>query len=215
MIQSLFNVIAVLALGVASYFGASSPDGVARFSSDPSLREKLGAVVTCSFPTSTNSFAEGDVIEEEDWNCLEGWVGVRSSTTTDSLSYKLTNSASADPGHTHTTSTVTGVWPFSQGGNATSTTPANNVAWVSNGTNWVAATIPDCDTAASSKLLFDQTTKAYTCGTDNTGGATLTVYSTSTTWTKPAGAVSIRLILTGAGEKAFCQASAMTTWTWR
>lgn len=31
-------------------------------------------------------------------------------------------------------------------------------------------TVPDCDTAASSKLLYDQATNAWSCGTDQTGG---------------------------------------------
>jgi len=30
--------------------------------------------------------------------------------------------------------------------------------------------VPDCDNATTSKLLYDETTKTYTCGTDQTGG---------------------------------------------
>ena len=98
----------------------------ARFSYD----DRLGASVTPNFPGQLNSFAEGDVIEEEDWDRLERAIGtttlnVAAGNTTTSLNYRLNNASSSNPGHVHTTSTVTGlttqVWNIGQGGTATTT----------------------------------------------------------------------------------------------
>jgi hypothetical protein len=49
---------------------------------------------------------------------------------------------------------------------------ADNTTIVANGTTWEAKTLPDCDNATTSKLLFDQGTNAFSCGTDQTGSAT-------------------------------------------
>jgi collagen type VII alpha len=40
-----------------------------------------------------------------------------------------------------------------------------------NGTSWDIKTIPDCDNATTSKLLYDQTTNVWSCGTDQAGEA--------------------------------------------
>ena len=62
-----------------------------------------------SFTTKTN----GQVIDASDVNnpqtaivALETKVGVNSSAVTTSLDYKVTNSASVNPGHTHTASSL-------------------------------------------------------------------------------------------------------------
>lgn len=42
---------------------------------------------------------------------------------------------------------------------------------VMNGTTYELKGLPDCDHATNSKLLYDQTTNAFSCGTDQSGGA--------------------------------------------
>jgi hypothetical protein len=37
-------------------------------------------------------------------------------------------------------------------------------------TNWIGGGLTDCDTGATSKLLYDATTMKFSCGTDQTGG---------------------------------------------
>ena len=82
-----------------------------------------------SFPSSTNNFQDGDVINAGDWNQLEYAIGtttlgVSSSSRTNSLYYLVSNASSSDPGHKHTTSTITGITytkQVSEGGTATTT----------------------------------------------------------------------------------------------
>lgn len=45
-------------------------------------------------------------------------------------------------------------------------TATDDSVLVANGTDWQTKTIPDCDTAGTSKLLYDTTTNAFSCGTD-------------------------------------------------
>ena len=69
----------------------------------------LGAIYTPVFPTSTSNWTENDVIEEEWANEVERWIGTRIPSDIDSLSVKLIAATSTDPGHKHTTSTITGI----------------------------------------------------------------------------------------------------------
>ena len=62
----------------------------------PVLDQPPGLVVSVSaatinpiFPDQLNSFAEGEVIEEEDWNALETYIGIRGTTATSSITYQL------------------------------------------------------------------------------------------------------------------------------
>jgi hypothetical protein len=45
-------------------------------------------------------------------------------------------------------------------------------ALIGSGTEWEAKEVPDCDTALTSKLLYDQTTNSFSCGTDQGGAGT-------------------------------------------
>lgn len=73
-----------------------------------------------------------------------------------------------------TVGTITsGTWAgtaiaFGNGGTGL-TTAADDTALVSSGSAWQAKALPDCDTAATSKLLYDTATNAWSCGTDQTG----------------------------------------------
>ncbi len=49
-------------------------------------------------------------------------------------------------------------------------TLTDDTVLVANGTAWQNLTLPDCDNATTSKLLYDQATNAFSCGTDQTGG---------------------------------------------
>lgn len=62
-----------------------------------------------------------------------------------------------------------GIIPIAYGGTATSSIPADNGIFVSNGSAWLSAVLPSCSTASTSKLLYNSTTHAFSCGTDQTG----------------------------------------------
>jgi hypothetical protein len=67
------------------------------------------------------------------------------------------------------TTGVTGTLPIANGGtNVTSATDDNVL--VGNGTTFQLKAISDCDTGATSKLLYDVSTNAFSCGTDQTSG---------------------------------------------
>lgn len=78
-----------------------------------------------NFPTSSlNNFQDGDTINAADWNAIENKLGVNNSQVTTSLDWILKASTSTDPGHKHTTGTITGIGyvrPISEGGTNTST----------------------------------------------------------------------------------------------
>lgn len=61
------------------------------------------AVTTGSgvFPGGLNSFQDGDTINAGDWNAIEGYLGAQGTASTTSITYKLTNASSVDPGHLH------------------------------------------------------------------------------------------------------------------
>lgn len=65
---------------------------------------------------------------------------------------------------------VTGVLPISKGGTGTSTAPAASALLVGNGTGFDYTTLPSCSDATNSKLLYNTSTKTFTCGTDQSGG---------------------------------------------
>src|SRR3990167_6801056 len=90
----------------------------------------LGAVVSNpNFPsTGFNHFEEGEVVEEEDWNQIEYFLGtsslaITSSTATSTINYRLNNSGTVDPGHLHTSSAVSSTISIAKGGTGTSTVP--------------------------------------------------------------------------------------------
>jgi len=49
----------------------------------------FGASVTPKFPATANNFAEGDIIEEEDWNAIENRIGTTATTGRASITYQL------------------------------------------------------------------------------------------------------------------------------
>lgn len=136
---------------------ASQP---ARFGEDDLI---LGAITkTGDFPTSTTEFQDGDIINAGDFNAIQSWLGIRNATDTDSIAYKLINTLSEDPGHLHTTTSITDidyVKQVAEGGTATTTfikglviasgtDPMSSVATngegslaIASGTEWVANTI--------------------------------------------------------------------------
>ena len=75
---------------------------------------------------------------------------------------------------------VTGVLPIANGGTGTSTAVAASQILVGNGTSYDYTTLPSCSNSTTSKLLYNNTTRTFTCGTDQTGGgsgATTTITS--------------------------------------
>lgn len=73
---------------------------------------------------------------------------------------------------------VTGALPIGSGGSTETASTEDAVLVGASTTDWVPKVLPDCDTASTSKLLYDQTTNAFSCGAD--GGALTTLTSTST-----------------------------------
>lgn len=60
--------------------------------------------------------------------------------------------------------------PVTKGGTNLTTVAANQV-WVGTAADTVAAkTLPSCSNGTTSKLLFNNTTQEFSCGTDQTGG---------------------------------------------
>lgn len=71
---------------------------------------------------------------------------------------------------------VTGTIPVANGGTNLTAATDDSVP-IGNGTTWQAKTLADCD-ATTSKLLYDQTTNAFSCGTDQDNGAAASNYQT-------------------------------------
>ena len=93
----------------------------------------LGAATgSGKFPTSTNNFQDDDTIQAGDWNSLENWMGIRNSTDTLSINYRLKNnivsSIVAGTNITVNNSTGTVTINSSGGGSATSSWSRNNAS---------------------------------------------------------------------------------------
>lgn len=81
---------------------------------------------------------------------------------------KLAGVAAAS--HTHNASDVTaGTLPPTRGGTG-QTAATNNGALVGDGTNFVLSVIPTCSNGTTDKLLYNNSTRTFTCGSDQTGG---------------------------------------------
>jgi hypothetical protein len=83
-------------------------------------------------------------------------------------------------GTTAITTSYNGIVPISKGGTATSTAPSASAVLLGNGTNYDYSVIPSCSNTTTSKLLYNNTTRTFSCGTDQTGsggGATTTITS--------------------------------------
>lgn len=81
---------------------------------------------------------------------------------------------------------ATGTLAAANGGTGTGTA-TNDALLLGNGVSWSLAVLPSCSTGATDKLLYNSSTNAFSCGTDQGGGGSGTV--TSVGWT--GGIVSI------------------------
>jgi hypothetical protein len=70
------------------------------------------------------------------------------------------------------TTEVTGALPVANGGTNLTAAADDNVM-VGNATTWQSKAIADCDGATTAKLLYDTTTNAFSCGTDQGSGSVI------------------------------------------
>jgi hypothetical protein len=63
---------------------------------------------------------------------------------------------------------ATGVLGVDRGGTGVSAA-GNNAVLIGNGTIWSASTIPNCSNGTTDKLLYNNTTRVFSCGADQTG----------------------------------------------
>jgi len=79
-----------------------------------------------------------------------------------------------------TTLTLLNPLGVAYGGTATSTAPVDNSLFVGNGSTFYQSVLPSCSNPTTSKLLYNNSTRAFTCGTDvsgSGGGSTTTITS--------------------------------------
>ena len=157
---------AIVGISIGELFDLLSPN------EQPQIVARLGAETTTgTFPTSTNNFQDGDVINAGDWNNIERTIGARTSGTSTTLFHLLTAPTSVNPGHVHTSAGVSGTVSIAKGGTGTSTTPADDNVLVGDGTNYVFASIPDCGNASTSKIIYTSSTNSFSCVSDVDTGA--------------------------------------------
>ena len=167
-LKQLLASLTALVLALQGYMANPPPT---KFSPKPVSEELiLGAATgSGSFPTSTlNNFQDGDTINSADWNSLERKIGIDNSTDTTSLDYKLRSASSSDPGHKHTTSSVTGYGTFT---NATATNATITNLTVTN---------------ATATVIRDAGGNKYSTSTGATGNSTtsyLTIWNSSSSLT--------------------------------
>jgi hypothetical protein len=65
---------------------------------------------------------------------------------------------------------VTGVLPTARGGTGTANA-IDNSTLIGNGSIWLTAVIPNCSSTTASKLLYDATSRSFTCGIDQNNSA--------------------------------------------
>lgn len=71
--------------------------------------------------------------------------------------------------HVHAAADVTsGVLAVARGGTGTGTA-TNNAVLVGDGSAWGASVIPSCSNGTTDKLLYNNSTRTFTCGSDQTG----------------------------------------------
>jgi len=164
----------------------------------------LGAATgSGQFPTSTlNNFQDGDTINAGDWNALERKIGVDHSTDTTSLDYILRSATSSDPGHKHTTSTVTGTFGVAAGGTATSTYTYGVV--VASGTQAFTTIAP----GANGQLLTSNGVSWASTPATSTG---MSVFYASTTWSVPTNVSNIFVSGIGPGGGGAGSQSTLTS----
>lgn len=94
------------------------------------------------------------------------------------LESKLQDTTSTDPGHVHTLSNGSGTLSIAKGGIGTSTSPLTNEILIGTSSSYKLISVPNCDTASSSKLLFSSTSQTFSCGTD------FSIATSSATWSR-------------------------------
>lgn len=86
------------------------------------------------YPTSTNNFQDGDIINAGDWNAIEDYLGTRNSSTSTTISYKANNpNIASSTGSLSSLSGTTGQIPINKGGTATSTAPSDGQLLIGSG----------------------------------------------------------------------------------
>lgn len=68
-------------------------------------------------------------------------------------------------------SNLSGAATISQGGTTETASTEDAVLVGAGTTDWVPAVLPSCSNSATSKLLYNNSTNSFSCGTDQTGGA--------------------------------------------
>jgi hypothetical protein len=68
-------------------------------------------------------------------------------------------------------SNLSGAATITQGGTTETASTEDAVLVGASTTDWAPAVLPSCSNATTSKLLYNNSTNAFSCGTDQTGGA--------------------------------------------
>ena len=98
---------------------------------------------------------------------------------TGDLSGTATSPVVVDDSHAHTGTTISsldtgdltsGTLGVGRGGTGVSTVSSNQVYVGTAADTFTAKTLPSCSNATTSKLLYDNSTQTFSCGTDQTGG---------------------------------------------
>lgn len=118
----------------------------------------------------TNQFPRSDNASGV-WTCAAIADADVPDTVTLTNITQITNRAISD---------TTGTLATTRGGTELTAAADDNVM-VGNGTLWQTKAVPDCDTALTSKLLYDTTTNAFSCGTDQAAGGGPTTLTSTTT----------------------------------
>lgn len=95
-------------------------------------------------------------------------------TNVNATDQALRSTTSTDPGHLHTTSSISGVFKMTNGGLGTSTVPAASDMLIGDGTNYQFSSLPNCGNTTTDKLVYTSTTRTWTCAID-LGGASSTL----------------------------------------
>src|SRR3990167_1309963 len=187
----------------------------------------IGIIVyadTNVFPTTLNDWDDGDIIESSWADAIEAKIGVSGSKVTTSLDYRtrinaeLQGTASASYGLFSNTLQINGFSSQSYSRFGTNTTTSSFLS----GANDLLITgnfevdgsasfdgglkgsgLTDCDTATTSKLLWDTTSGKFSCGTDTDTTGTASNSLNFDEFQNP-------LVL----DTAITVASAGNTWNW-
>lgn len=103
------------------------------------------------------------------------WTGTATSGLLKATSQGVLTAATggvdyANASHTHAISDTTGTLLVPRGGSGLTTVAANQVYVGTAADTFTAKTLPSCSNGTTDKLLYDNTTQAFSCGTDGGGG---------------------------------------------